>query len=169
MNNTSLLGRLTRDVDLSYSQTGVAVGTFTLAVNRKFKSQNGEYEADFIRCKAFKKTAEIIAEYVKKGQQLAITGHIQTGSYQNNEGNTVYTTDVIVDSFTFVESRKSSNSTNTDVYQRSNTNTSNTNQNETYAPKNNEYAYNQTNDNQSQAQNTDLGQKIDIHSDDLPF
>src|SRR5699024_4367682 len=88
MNNVSLLGRLTKDVELRYSQSGTAVANFTLAVNRQFKNQNGEREADFIRTLAFGKTAEVIAQYVKKGQQLAVEGRIQTGSYENNEGKT---------------------------------------------------------------------------------
>ena len=102
MNNVSLLGRLTKDVELRYSQSGTAVANFTLAVNRQFKNQNGEREADFIRTLAFGKTAEIIAQYVKKGQQLAVEGRIQTGSYENNEGKTVFTTDVVVNQFTFI-------------------------------------------------------------------
>lgn len=142
MNTVSLLGRLTRDVDLIYSPNGVAIGTFTLAVNRRFKNQQGEYDADFIRCKAFKKTAEIIAEYVKKGQQLAVTGQIQTGSYEK-DGRTVYTTDVIVDNFTFV----GQGNQNTGGYQQSNA-------------ANNAY---QT------APSPQTGQPLDISDDDLPF
>ena len=99
MNKVCLLGRLTKDVDLRFAAgSGTAVASFTLAVNRKFKKD----EADFINCKAFAKTAEILAQYVFKGQQLAVTGHIQTGKYKNKEGKDVYTTEVIVNSFNFI-------------------------------------------------------------------
>src|SRR5699024_10236377 len=103
MNNWNGLGRLTNDVDLRYSQNGTAVGMFTLAINRPFKNkQTNEYDADFIRCKAFGKTAETLANYVKKGHQVAISGRIETGRYENQQGQTVFTTDVVVEGFTFV-------------------------------------------------------------------
>lgn len=140
MNNVSLLGRLTKDVEIMYTQNGVAIGTFTLAVNRKFKNQQGEYDTDFIRCKAFKKTAEIIAEYVKKGHQLAVSGSIQTGSYENKEGQRVFTTDVIVNDFTFAESRNTQN-----------------NQSQPQQPQQNQQA------------NSFGGDAINITDDDLPF
>lgn len=99
MNNVSLLGRLTKDVDLKFAAgSGIAVASFTLAVNRPFKKD----ETDFINCKAFAKTAEILAQYVFKGQQLGVTGHIQTGKYKNKENKDVYTTEVIVNSFNFI-------------------------------------------------------------------
>src|SRR5699024_10792716 len=89
-----------------YTQTGTAVGNFTLAVNRPFKNkETNEYEADFIRCVVFGKTAETIANYVKKGHQLAVEDRIQTGSYEK-EGQRVFTTDVVVNGFTFVEGRQ---------------------------------------------------------------
>src|SRR5699024_12332159 len=87
MNNSSLLGRLTKDVDLRYSQNGTAVGMLTLAVQRSFKNkQTGEYDADFIRCKAVGKTAETLANYVKKGQQVAINGRLETVSKEKQQG-----------------------------------------------------------------------------------
>lgn len=99
MNNVSLLGRLTKDIDLKFAAgSGTAVASFTLAVNREFKKD----EADFINCKAFAKKAEILAQYVFKGQQLAVKGQIQTGKYKNKENKDVYTTEVIVDSFYFI-------------------------------------------------------------------
>ena len=99
MNKVCLFGRLTKDVDLKFAAgSGTAVASFTLAVNRQFKKD----ETDFINCKAFAKTAEILAQYVFKGQQLSVTGHIQTGKYKNKAGKDVYTTEVIVDSFNFV-------------------------------------------------------------------
>lgn len=99
MNIVTLVGRLTKDIDLRFAAgSGIAVANFTLAVNR-MKKEDG---ADFITCKAFGKTAEILSEYVFKGHQLAIVGRMQTGSYENKEGKKVYTTDVIVDKFDFI-------------------------------------------------------------------
>lgn len=108
MNNVTLMGRLTRDPELKYSQAGKAYCRFTVAVNRDFNKD----EADFINCLAFGKTAETIAEYFKKGKRMAIVGRIQTGSYQNSNGDTVYTTEVVADRFEFVDSAKSDTSKN---------------------------------------------------------
>src|SRR5690625_2282734 len=102
------VGRLTRDVELKYTQNGKAVGNFTLAVNRPFKNAQGEQEADFIRCQAWEKQAENLANYMKKGSQIGIDGRIQTGSYQDKDGKTVYTTDVVADNVQFLESRNQS-------------------------------------------------------------
>ena len=98
MNNVSLLGRVCNEIELNFiEKTGMAIVKFTLAVNRMKKD-----ETDFIRCVAFGKTAEIIADYVKKGQQIGLVGRIQTGSYEKEDGSKVYTTDVIIDRFDFV-------------------------------------------------------------------
>lgn len=112
MNKVILIGRLTRDIDLKYTTSGMAIGRFTLAINRKMTREkrqeaerNNQPTADFIGCIAFGKTAETISQYVGKGNQLGIEGHIQTGSYENKEGQRVYTTDVIVDGFTFIDAR----------------------------------------------------------------
>lgn len=101
MNNVTLMGRLTRDPELKYSQAGKAYCRFSLAVQREFNRE----EADFINCLAFGKTAETIAEYLKKGRRMAIVGRIQTGSYQNINGDTVYTTEVVADRFEFIDSQ----------------------------------------------------------------
>jgi single-strand DNA-binding protein len=108
INSVSLTGRLTRDPDLRYTQTGMAVCNLNLAVERKFKNSNGERETDFPNLKAFGKTAETLANYLKKGSLAGFEGRIQTGSYENQEGKRVYTTDVIVDSFSFLETRSKS-------------------------------------------------------------
>lgn len=112
MNKAILIGRLTRDIDLKYTNSQMAIGRFTLAINRKMTREkrkeaerNNLPTADFIGCIAFGKTAETISQYVGKGNQLAIEGHIQTGSYENKEGQRIYTTDVIVDGFTFIDAR----------------------------------------------------------------
>lgn len=119
MNNVSLMGRLTRDAELRYaSNTETAILRFNVAVDRRLSKEkrmeaenNNQPTADFINCIAFGKTAEIIGQYFGKGNKIAITGHIQTGSYEK-DGQRIYTTDVVVDSFDFVESNSSSN-TNT--------------------------------------------------------
>ncbi len=101
MNKVVLIGRLTKDPDLRFAAgSGTAVTRLTLAVNRPFKKD----EADFINCIAFGKTGEIIAQYLTKGRQLAISGSIQTGSYEAKDGTRRYTTDVVVDSFDFIDS-----------------------------------------------------------------
>ena len=112
MNNVSLVGRLTRPIELHYSQgdNPIAMCNLNVAVDRKFK-KDGQPTADFINCKAFGKTAEFIEKYFDKGSRIGLTGSIQTGSYKNKDGATVYTTDVIVDNVEFVESKSSSNST----------------------------------------------------------
>ena len=102
MNSVHLLGRITQDLNLQYTQNNVAYLNFTVACDRRFKNQNGERQADFISCKAFKQSAEFIAKYFGKGKKIAIVGTIQTGKYEKN-GTTVYTTDVIVDQAEFVE------------------------------------------------------------------
>ena len=100
MNLVVLVGRLTKDPDVN----GKSV-RFSLAIDRKFKNKDGQYDTDFPNCVAFGKTGEFIQKYFSKGMKIGITGRIQTGSYQNKEGKTVYTTDVVVDSAEFVESK----------------------------------------------------------------
>ena len=102
MNIVVLVGRLTKDVDLRYTNNQTAVGRFTLAVDRHDKDKN----CDFINCIAFGKSAELLDKYVKKGNKVAISGRIQTGSYTNKDGNKVYTTDVVAERVEFIESKK---------------------------------------------------------------
>ena len=104
MNNVVLVGRLTKDIELKYTQSGMAVAKFTLAVNRQFKKE-GQPDADFIMCTAFSKTAENLANFMRKGSQIGVVGSIQTGSYDNKDGKRVYTTDVICNNIQFLESR----------------------------------------------------------------
>ena len=106
MNNVCLTGRITKNIELKYNQNNVAITSFTLAVTRKFKNQNGEYESDFINCIAYKSTAELLNKYVKKGDLLGIEGRIQTRNYEDKDGKRVYVTEVIVDSIDFLQSRK---------------------------------------------------------------
>ena len=107
LNQVVLMGRLTRDVEIRYSQgSDIAIGRFTLAVERDYKKEGEERAADFINCLAFGKTAEFIERYFGKGSMIAITGRIQTGSYTNQEGQKVYTTDVIVDKVSFTGEKR---------------------------------------------------------------
>lgn len=112
MNKSILVGRLTRDPEVRYSQgeNANAVARFTIAVNRRFKNSEGNYDADFINCVAFGKSAEFIEKYFKKGMAIGITGRIQTGNYTNKDGVKVYTTDVVVEEAEFVESKNSGGS-----------------------------------------------------------
>lgn len=107
LNNVSLVGRVVRDVELRYTPSNVAVATFTLAVNRTFKNENGEREADFINCVMWRQQAENLANWAKKGALIGITGRIQTRSYDNQQGQRVYVTEVVAETFQLLESRNS--------------------------------------------------------------
>ena len=106
MNKVILIGRFTRDPEVRYTQGGSSVANFSLAVDRRFKQEGGD-SADFIRCVSFGKTAEFIEKYFHKGMKIGICGRIQTGSYTNNDGQKIYTTDVVVEESYFVESKGS--------------------------------------------------------------
>ena len=114
MNKVILMGRLTRDPEVRYSQgdSATAIARYTLAVDRRFKREN-ENSADFINCVAFGKSGEFAEKYLRKGIKIAIIGRIQTGSYTNKDGQKVYTTDVVVEEQEFAE-RKSSPSESND-------------------------------------------------------
>lgn len=114
MNKVVIIGRFTRDPEIKYTtgENATATARFSLAVNRRFKNKEGNYDADFINCVAFGKTAEFIEKYFTKGMAIGITGRIQTGSYTNKEGQKVYTTDVVVEETEFVESKNKSTSDN---------------------------------------------------------
>ena len=105
MNRVMLIGRLTAKPELRYTNANVPFARFTVAVNRQFNNQDGNREADFINIIAWRKQAEVICNYFDKGNQIAIEGRIQTGSYDDKDGNKRYTTDVVLDQFHFIESR----------------------------------------------------------------
>ena len=111
MNKVILMGRLTKDPEVRYSQgaNSLAIARYTLAVNRTFKRAGETQEADFINCVAFGRTGEFAEKYFKQGTKLVVSGRIQTGSYTNKDGQKVYTTEVIVDEQEFAESKASSN------------------------------------------------------------
>lgn len=151
MNTVNLIGNLTKDIELKYGQTGTAFANGSIAVQRNFKNQSGEYDSDFINIKAFGKTAELLANHFSKGSKIGVTGSIQTGRYEK-DGRTVYTTDVIVRDVTFVERKQSTGG----VQGGGNTNTPNRNQNSS---------------NGSYGGNNDPfgGSGIQIDEDSLPF
>ena len=105
INNVVLVGRATREIELKYTSNDLAYANFTLAVNRNFKNQNGEREADFINIVIWRQQAENLANWVKKGTLLGITGRIQTRNYENQQGQRVYVTEVVADNFQILEKR----------------------------------------------------------------
>lgn len=105
MNSVCLVGRMTRDAELKYTGNNIAVASFSLAVNRNFKDANGERETDFINCVIWRQQAENLANWAKKGALIGITGRIQTRSYENQQGQRVYVTEVVAENFQMLESR----------------------------------------------------------------
>ncbi|MCT3326980.1 single-stranded DNA-binding protein [Lacticaseibacillus paracasei] len=151
LNSVTMTGRLTRDVDLRYTQSGTAVGSFTLAVDRQFKSKSGERETDFVNCQVWRKSAENFANFTHKGALVGVQGRIQTRTYDDKNGNKVFVTEVIVDSFALLEPKQSSQ--NSGSPQRNQSAPGNTNRPRTNT--NNQFANNE--------------QSISISDSDLPF
>ena len=113
LNSICLVGRLTKNAELKYVNDSMAVATFTLAVNRNFKGQNGEREADFINCVIWRQQAENLANWAEKGALIGITGRIRTRSYENQQGQRVYVTEVVADSFQLLEFNKQNDQSQT--------------------------------------------------------
>lgn len=149
MNTASLVGRLTRDIELRYTQAGKAVGSFTLAVNRSFTNQQGEREADFINCVIWGKGAETLANYTRKGHQLGVVGSIMTRNYENQQGQKVYVTEINVRDFDLLEPRKDGQQSHGGV-------------NQAYSQQQPQQQY------QQQGYNMP-GNAIHVQEDDLPF
>lgn len=143
INRVVLVGRLTRDPEIRYTQSGVAVTSFTVAVNRQFTNAQGEREADFIGCTIWRKAAENFANFTKKGSLVGIDGRIQTSSYDNQQGERVYRTDVIVENFSLLEKKS-------DSEKHDSSNSSNGFNNQNSAPNN----YNQGSNNYNNQRNT---------------
>jgi len=122
MNKVILMGRLTRDPEVRYSQgdNSMAIARYTLAVDRKFKRDGDDQTADFINCVAFGKSGEFAEKYLHKGTKIAVVGRIQTGSYTNKDGQKVYTTDVVVEEQEFAESKNSGSPDNMQTAKTSN-------------------------------------------------
>ena len=155
MNNVNLIGRLTKAVDLRYTQNGVTYGSFTIAVNRRFKNQNGEREADFINCVIWKKGAENLANFTHKGSLIGVSGAIQTRNYDNQQGQRVYVTEVLVENFDLLESRKTADN---GVLNSGGINTQSYNKNQNLGGN---FANNDP--------FTANGETFDVQDDDLPF
>ncbi|WP_217588444.1 single-stranded DNA-binding protein [Lentibacillus saliphilus] len=159
LNRVVLVGRLTKDPDLRYTQSGVAVANFTIAVNRPFSNQQGAREADFINCVVWRRPAENLANFMKKGNLIGVDGRVQTRTFEGQDGKTVFVTEIVADSVQFLEPKGSSQNRGQDApgFQQ--------NQNQNF------------NQNQSQGQNQpnkgsifqEEGEPIDISDDDLPF
>lgn len=154
INRAVLTGRLTKDPELRTTQSGLSVVSFNLAVDRPYKDNNGNYGADFISCVIWRKAAENFCNFTFKGSLVGIDGRIQTRNYQDNDGKKVYVTEIVVDNFALLESKKD----------RKNNNAGNKN-NGNYDKGNNGANY----DNNSQDPFNGSGDTIDITDDDLPF
>ena len=154
INNVVLVGRVVKELDLKYTSSGTAVGTFSLAVNRQFTNQAGEREADFISCVIWRKSAENFANFTRRGALVGITGRIQTRNYEGNDGKRVYITEVVADNFTLLEPKQT-----TEQRPRESTR---------------ELQQEQKRSNYNDFNNTPdpfggHGESIDISDDDLPF
>ncbi|EAG7233479.1 single-stranded DNA-binding protein [Listeria monocytogenes] len=159
MNRVVLVGRLTKDPDLRYTPAGAAVATFTLAVNRPFKNGQGEQEADFIQCVVWRKPAENVANFLKKGSMAGVDGRVQTRNYEGNDGKHVYVTEIVAESVQFLEPKQNAVEGSTPNNNQNEASYSNNNKNGSYRA--------------SSSQNSDSfaneGKPIDISDDDLPF
>ncbi|AZF91403.1 single-stranded DNA-binding protein [Streptococcus phage CHPC1036] len=148
INSVCLVGRMTKDAELKHTGNNIAVASFSLAVNRNFKDANGERETDFINCVIWRQQAENLANWAKKGALIGITGRIQTRSYENQQGQRVYVTEVVADNFQMLESRAARDGGNV------NNGYSQQQQAPNFARENTQYHN---------------SNPIDISSDDLPF
>ena len=172
INRVVLVGRLTRDPELRTTGSGISVATFTLAVDRQFTNSQGERGADFISCVIWRKSAENFCNFTSKGSLVGVDGRIQTRSYDNKDGQRVYVTEVVVDNFALLESRKDreacgQNGGYTPNNGNNSTPSTNNFQNNGGSQNNNP----QDNNNQNNAQDpfAGSGDTIDISDDDLPF
>ena len=151
INRVVLTGRLTRNPELKTTQNGLSVASFTIAVNRQFTDSQGNRGADFINCVIWRKSAENLCKYTHKGSLIGIDGRIQTRSYDNKDGQRVYITEVVVDSFSLLESK---------------------NENQTNSAGNNNNGYSNNNNANAAAEPDPFagsGDSVDISDDDLPF
>ncbi|GAB3797839.1 single-stranded DNA-binding protein [Virgibacillus kimchii] len=161
LNRVVLVGRLTRDPDLRYTANGVAVANFTVACDRPFTNQQGERETDFVNCVSWRRQAENLANYMKKGSLIGVDGRVQTRRYENQEGKMVYVTEILAENIQFLESRGTSQNRGGEP--------------SGFQPNRNQNQF-QPNQNQNQSQNqnqedpfSSSGDPIDISDDDLPF
>ncbi len=152
INRTVLVGRLTKDPEVRYTSSNIAYARFTIAVNRTFAGPNGEREADFIQCIAWRRQAENLARFVRKGSLVGVEGRIQTGSYDDKDGIRKYTTDVVCDSVQFLEPKNQDDSESN------------------YIPRDpREYNNNKTYKQEGPVERKQNTPSIDVSEDDLPF
>lgn len=171
INNVVLVGRLTRDIELRYTANGTAVGSFSVAVDRPFTNQQGERDTDFINCVAWRKTAETLANFTRKGSLIGVQGRIQTRNYTNANGQKVYVTEVVCENYSLLEPKsvterrvQSGDSSNTGGYSNnSGSYQQNSYNNQNQAPGNQNFP---NFDNDPFEKTSD---PIDISDDDLPF
>ena len=181
INRAVLTGRLTRDPELRYTTSGTAVVSFTLAVDRQFRNQNGDRDADFINCVIWRKSAENFSNFTHKGSLVGIEGRIQTRNYENQQGNRVYVTEVVVDNFALLEPRQNGGGQqygNQQPFGGQGQPQYNDNQPQpgNNAPQSNPspsmdngFDPNQSAGNQFPGSSDDGGQSIDLADDELPF
>lgn len=167
INRAVLTGRITRDPELRYTQNGTAVVQFTLAVDRQFRNQDGEREADFINCVIWRKSAENFANFTHKGSKIGVDGRIQTRSYENQQGNRVYVTEVIVDSFALLDSLQDSQQGSAPQNQNNSSQNGFNNNQGNYTQQQNNGSQGYQNQNNGYSNND--GQNINIVDDQLPF
>lgn len=122
INNVTIIGRTTKDIELRATSSGTNNASFSLAVERNFKNANGEKETDFINCVAWRKTAEIVAQYAPKGSLIGVRGRIQTRNYENNQGVRVYVTEVVADEVQLIDTRNNNQGANANNYQNNENN-----------------------------------------------
>ncbi|MDX8363557.1 single-stranded DNA-binding protein [Cytobacillus sp. IB215665] len=166
MNRVILVGRLTKDPELRYTPSGVAVATFTLAVNRTFTNQQGERQADFINCVVWRKPAENVANYLKKGSLAGVDGRVQTRNYEGQDGKRVYVTEIVAESVQFLEPRSGNEQRPAgNNHQGNQGGYEQFGQNQNQRNNNNNQGFTRVNDDPF----ANDGQPIDISDDDLPF
>lgn len=156
INNSVLVGRLTKDPELTKTTNGVAKVQFTLAVNRSFSNQNGERETDFILCSAWRKTAENMAQFLRKGSLIGVTGRISTRNYEGKDGNRVYVTEVIAEGVEFLEPKNDNEQKRETQSNGQQQNYSQQTQQQNYQPQNNQQQQ-QSNQQQNYQQQQHVG------------
>ena len=172
INRVVLVGRLTRDPELRTTGSGISVATFTLAVDRQFTNSQGERGADFISCVIWRKSAENFCNFTSKGSLVGVDGRIQTRSYDNKDGQRVYVSEVVVDNFALLESRKDHEARGQNggyTPNNGNNSTPSTNNFQNNGGSQNNNPQNNNNQNNAQDPFAGSGDTIDISDDDLPF
>lgn len=169
INSVNVTGRISQDIEFRVTPSGVSVASFSIAVNRSFTNSNGEREADFFRIVTFRKTAEMVNNYLHKGSLIGITGRLQSRSYDGNDGQRKFVVEIIGENIVFLEPKNSQNQSNNNAQQQSNYQTNNNYQNQNNVSQ----GQNNANNGYSQSPQTNPFANstgpIEIGDDDLPF